>query len=385
MEQGQTYTLEDLRIMQARPPERKVLITYTRLLELCLKVDYKIAVSFSGGKDSTVLLDMVGRFWAGEKERHGGAPLVVVFANTSNEFMGMEKFVKEYCKYIEEKHGIVIDLHIVRGEKTFYEVIKDIGYPIGSKRTAKQVRKIRKWLRESGVCWDDVKDRLDNGIESADYMRSLGAPDTIVLYLTGIKSDNKDAKRFKLSIRWRPLIVAPFECSEECCEKLKKAPIRTIEKELELNPIIAEMADDGEQRKAAYLKTGCNAFKGGKARSKPMGPWVEQDVLWYIDHYKLPYFHVYGDLLKDEKTGLLHFIGEQRTGCKLCLFGCQFNDAKEKFVRIAKMEPPTLKFALSPLEENGLGYRAVLEYINSKCKCKIVIPEPEKGAAEVQK
>lgn len=376
---AQTYTIEDLRKMQARPPERKVLITYTRLLELCMKVNYKIAVSFSGGKDSTVLLDMVARFWASDKESHGNAPLVVVFANTSNEFAGMENFVKFYCKYIEDKHGITIDLHIVRGEKTFYEVVKDIGYPIGSKRISKQIRKIRRWLESSGVSWNDIKDHLDNGLESAEYLRSLGAGDTIVLNLTGIKSDNKEAKRFKLSKRWRPLIIAPFESSEECCEKLKKAPMRIIEKELGLSPVIAEMADDGEQRKTAYLKTGCNAFKNGKAVSKPMGPWVEQDVLWYLEYYKLPYFPRYGDLLRDEKTGLLYLTGEQRTGCKLCLFGCQFKDRIEQFTRLAETEPQTVEFALRPKEEKGLGYKEVLDYINQNCKCKIKIPEEPKN------
>lgn len=215
---AQTYTIEDLRKMQARPPERKVLITYTRLLELCMKVNYKIAVSFSGGKDSTVLLDMVARFWASDKESHGNAPLVVVFANTSNEFAGMENFVKFYCKYIEDKHGITIDLHIVRGEKTFY-----------------------------------------------------------------------------------------------------------------------------------------------------------------LEYYKLPYFKRYGDLLRDEKTGLLYLTGEQRTGCKLCLFGCQFKDRGEQFTRLAETEPQTVEFAMRPKEEKGLGYKEVLDYINQNCKCKIKIPEEPKN------
>lgn len=364
--------------MQARPPERKVLITYTRLLELCMKVNYKIAVSFSGGKDSTVLLDMVARFWANDKEAHRNAPLVVVFANTSNEFAGMENFVKFYCKYIEDKHGITVDLHIARGEKTFYEVLQSEGYPIASKQISKRVKTVRKWLEESGVRWEETKDKLDDGIKSAEYLRGLGAAHSVVLYLTGIKQNNAAAKSYKLSKRWRPLIPAPFDSSPVCCEILKKAPMKVIQKELGLNPVIAEMADDGQSRRKAYLKTGCNAFKNGKAISKPMGPWVEQDVLWYINFYKLPYFPIYGDLVKDDETGLLSFTGEQRTGCKLCLFGCQFKDRIEQFTRLAETEPQTVEFAMRPKEEKGLGYKEVLDYINQNCKCKIQLPEAPK-------
>lgn len=371
----QAFTVEDLQKMWARTPERKVAVTQTKILEVCLRTNYKVAVSFSGGKDSAVLLDIVARCWAADTGQHGNAPLVVAFADTSNEFAGMQKFVKEYCKFIEAKHGIAIDLHIVRGEKTYYEVLKEIGYPVGSKRISKQVRKIRNWLKLSGVQWDEIRDNLDNEIESAGFLRSLGAPDTIVLYLTGIKSNNEKSKHFKLSKRWRPLIPAPFNVSEECCEKLKKAPIRAIENELGLNPIIAEMAADGEQRKASYLKTGCNAFSDGKARSKPMGFWLEKDVLWYHERYKLPHFQSYGDLVCDEETGELHFTGEQRTGCKLCLFGCQFKDRKAQFERLNEAEPQTVEFALRPISEKGLGYREVLEYINKNCKCDIAIPE----------
>ncbi|WP_087066433.1 phosphoadenosine phosphosulfate reductase domain-containing protein [Intestinibacillus massiliensis] len=363
-------TAEKLKEMQGYSPEFKHHLSVSKIYQACLKTGYKIAVSFSGGKDSTVLLDITARVWSKTRKDHGDIPLPVVYANTSNEFSGMEVFVRQYCAYIGHKHGIGIDLHVVRGEQTYYDVLRTEGYPVASKKTARKVREVRSWLQESGVRWDDIKGRLKDGIQSANMLRAMGAPDTIVLDLTGIKSDNKVSTYNKLALKWRPLITAPFKVSEKCCDILKKAPIKIIERELGLSPVIAEMASDSETRKQSYLKTGCNAFKGNHVKSKPMGFWLEQDVLWYIDRYKLPTAPMYGDLVR-QADGTLKFSGEQRTGCKLCLFGCQFDP--ERLERLKGMEPQTIDFALRGLEQGGLGYREVVEYINENCKCKMKI------------
>lgn len=280
------FTAEELKVMQERTPERKVMVTQTKILELCLRVSWKIAVSFSGGKDSTVLLDIVAGVWAASKDYHSNSPLVVLFANTSNEFVGMERFVKQYCEYIKFKYNIDVDLRVVRGKQTFYDVIKENGYPVVSKKVARQVREIREWVRKNNINWNEIILDLASTPSCANDLRALEASNSVTLYLTGMTKENaKFSKNWMLPKKWYPLVVAPFEVSEECCGILKKAPIKTIEAELGLSPVIAEMADDGANRRASYLKTGCNAFKGNKARSKPMGFWLEQDVLWYIYIY----------------------------------------------------------------------------------------------------
>ena len=55
------YTIEDLKIMQSWSLQRKIQVTQTRIIEWYQKNDGKVYVSFSGGKDSTVLLDLVRR------------------------------------------------------------------------------------------------------------------------------------------------------------------------------------------------------------------------------------------------------------------------------------------------------------------------------------
>ena len=55
------YTRQDLSVMQAWPLERKIRVTQAKIIEWYHHYDGKVAVSFSGGKDSTVLLDLARR------------------------------------------------------------------------------------------------------------------------------------------------------------------------------------------------------------------------------------------------------------------------------------------------------------------------------------
>lgn len=47
------YTHEDLQTMQAWPLERKIRVTQTRIMEWYMHYKGNVAVSFSGGVDST--------------------------------------------------------------------------------------------------------------------------------------------------------------------------------------------------------------------------------------------------------------------------------------------------------------------------------------------
>lgn len=195
----------------------------------------------------------------------------------------------------------------------------------------------------------------------------------MVLYLTGVSSKNEYNRKSMLAVCWRPLVIADFETSEICCNRLKKAPMKAIQRELGLNPIIGEMASNSNSRREAYLKTGCNAYKGMKGVSKPLGPWLEQDILWYYNNYKLPFFERYGELV--ERDGRFEFTEEQNTGCKLCLFGIRMGRGGERIERLHRTEPQAVKKALLPIDQGGLNYLHVINYINKNCGCKVKIPQ----------
>lgn len=53
------HTVERLAELQALPLDRKIQISQARIIEWYQKHNGKVIVSFSGGKDSTVLLHLV--------------------------------------------------------------------------------------------------------------------------------------------------------------------------------------------------------------------------------------------------------------------------------------------------------------------------------------
>ena len=57
------HTRHDLKIMQGWSLERKIRVTQTRIMEWYMRYDGQVFISFSGGKDSTVLLDLARRVY----------------------------------------------------------------------------------------------------------------------------------------------------------------------------------------------------------------------------------------------------------------------------------------------------------------------------------
>ena len=79
------YTREDLATMQAWPLERKILVTQAKILEWYYHYNGKVACAFSGGKDSTVLLDLARRAFP---------DISAVFVDTGLEYPEIREFVR---------------------------------------------------------------------------------------------------------------------------------------------------------------------------------------------------------------------------------------------------------------------------------------------------
>ena len=116
---------EDLRQRQALPLQAKILMTQRRIREW---VDYwhdDVYVSFSGGKDSTVLKHIVDSVYDN---------IPAVFVNTGLEYPEIQNFVREVKA--EKYKCFNPDVEILRPEMRFDEVIRKYGYPVASKRVS---------------------------------------------------------------------------------------------------------------------------------------------------------------------------------------------------------------------------------------------------------
>ena len=278
-----------LQQMQGLTLEEKIIKSRMRIREWYEHYQGDVYISFSGGKDSTVLLDLV---------RTDYPDVEAVFVDTGLEYPEIREFVKT-----------IDNCHIIRPLKSFKEIIEQEGYPILSKKTSRMLR--------------DLQNPKPTNANSRK------------LYQYGIKQDGTKSKAFKLADKWQYLIDSDLRFSEKCCDYMKKEPFKRYEKETVKKPFTGVMASDSEMRKASYLGAGCNAFKAG--RSAPMGFWLEDDIWEYIKRFNVPYSKIYD-------------MGEKRTGCVFCCFGVHLEPKdNNRFIRMKKSHPKLHKYCMEEL------------------------------------
>ena len=315
------YTPEDLKMMQSWSLERKIQVTQTRIIEWYQRNNGKVYVSFSGGKDSTVLLDLVRRIYP---------DVPAMFMDTGLEYPELREFVKT-----------VNNVTWIKPEMNFRKVIETYGYPIISKEVSKRVHWGKRYLEEGKVgYW---------------AYQSLTQP-----------VFTKDGKRSPYDKhKYGYLLDAPFKASDNCCKIMKKDTAHKYGKQTGRKPIIATMACESQLRKMSWLKNGCNAFDATNPVSTPMSFWTEQDVLRYIKESNIPYASVYGDI-KQDKNGKYYTTGCNRTGCVFCGFGCHLEKEPNRFQRLKQTHPKLWSYCMKPWDEGGLGMKEVLDYIGVK-------------------
>lgn len=122
---------ERLKELQELPFDRKIQITQTRIIEWYQHYKGNVVVSFSGGKDSTVLLNIVRQLYPDAK---------AVFSNTGLEYPEIQRFV-----YSHE------NVDVVTPKMRFDEVISTYGYPLIGKEVAEAIYYARR------ICSQPVK------------------------------------------------------------------------------------------------------------------------------------------------------------------------------------------------------------------------------------
>ena len=118
-----------LKELQALPLERKIQITQTRIIEWYQHYNGNVCISFSGGKDSTVLLHIARRLYP---------DIPAVFSNTGLEYPEIQRFVKSFD-----------NIDIVTPSMRFDQVISTYGYPLIGKEVAEAIYYARR-IRPSG-------------------------------------------------------------------------------------------------------------------------------------------------------------------------------------------------------------------------------------------
>lgn len=112
--------INELKERQAWSLEQKIDHSLGAIDQFYQRLDGKVYVSFSGGKDSTVL------YWLARKIY---PDIKAVFCNTGNEYPDIVKFVNQ----MKEEGG---NIEIIRPKLKPQEVMSKYGFPLISKETS---------------------------------------------------------------------------------------------------------------------------------------------------------------------------------------------------------------------------------------------------------
>ena len=292
-------TKEDLRYFQSLPLDIKVAMTQTRLREWINHFgEDGVYISFSGGKDSTVLLHIARQIYPDIK---------AVFVDTGLEYPEIKQFVKTFE-----------NVDIVRPNITFKQVICKYGYPMLSKEIAHKI-----YYYSKGSSW--VQQFVNPEYKS----------------------------RYSIT-RWLQIADLDFVVNDYCCGVMKKSPSKQYGNQTARNSITAQMADESNLRTQQWLRNGCNAFDCKRPISNPMSFWTEQDVLKYIKENNIPIASVYGDIVYEdldgqtrlEGCGKLCTTGCHRTGCIFCGFGAHLEKGEGRFERLKRTHPKLYEYCM---------------------------------------
>lgn len=336
-------TKNELKMFQNYPLELKIAKTKLRIREW---VDYYgtsgVYVSFSGGKDSTVLLDIVRQMYP---------DIEAVFVNTGIEYPEIQSFVKSFD-----------NVTILRPKMRFDEVIHEYGYPFIGKEVAECI-----YHCKIGLKTGKYKDRIEK--------------------LNGNNLDkNGRVSQFNYK-KYKPLLDVDFNISHMCCNIMKKSPAHTYSKRAGKLQMTAQMAAESRIRTRQWLINGCNGFHMKNPISNPLSFWTEQDILRYIKEKHLQIASVYGDIVygsrdsAEKYSDLLCDCGKSlcttkcdRTGCIFCGFGAHLEKGESRFERLKKTHQRQYEYCMGggaydtdglwKPTKDGLGMAHCIDEIN---------------------
>lgn len=363
------FTKQELVEMWNRPVERQYNIAMTKIFQAIKDCEGDISLCFSGGKDSSLLLDMFCEIW--KSTPYADQPVKVRFADTTNETRAMLRFIDWFIPYMEQKHGVMITFQSVKSPKglSWAKFVLDNGIPLIGKMQAKAIRTVNADMTATGCDYETVVKLARPEMSCVNELFDIGFSKTSVQRLTGyISYKGEFGNKFRLAKRWLPMVACPVHLTEQCCVKIKEAALDSLHAP---RIMTGEQAAESASREAAYLKTGCNIrLPDGGYRSKPLGAMTLDGVLYALKYRGTPICSDYGEIVRDG----CHYTCTKaiRTGCALCGFGCQYDP--ERFIRLQETELAKVQFAFRPRDRGGAGYKEAIEYMNEYCKTKILVP-----------
>lgn len=265
-------------------------------------------VSYSGGKDSTVLSELLDLAVPGNN-------IPRIYADTGIELIMIRDFVKN--KQAKDSR-IVILKPSVPVKKT----LETEGYPFKSKKHSECVATYQRNKTIEGHPGLQHYLRLNDGEK---WSQQKTCPNILMYQFT---------PEFKMKI------------SDKCCLRMKEEPIRKWQKEnKKAYVMIGLMREEGGRRSDAK----CLVFQGDKLKKfQPMVALTKEWEEWFIDTYHIEICDIYKPP-----------YNFKRTGCKGCPFNARLQEELDTLSKYLPGERKQCELIWKPVydEYRRLGYR----------------------------
>ena len=269
-------------------------------------------LSFSGGKDSTVLSELVDMAISNNQ-------IPRVYANTGIELNMIRDFVFDMQKADDR-------VVIIKPSMPIKPMLERDGYPFKSKMHSSMVAR----YQSKGMDYKSV--RAYAGVENT---------------LSGKPMFNPCPKILKYQFEGN----IPLKISDKCCLNLKENPINQWSKENN-RPygILGIMRDEGGRRYDAQ----CLAFKSNKLwHFQPLSPITKDWETWFIEEYGIKICDIYKEP-----------YNFKRTGCKGCPFAKDLQYELDILEQFFPDERKQCEIIWKPVydEYRRIGYRLKKQY-----------------------
>lgn len=237
-----------------------------------------VAIAWSGGKDSQVLVDVVYRVYMKLRKYDPKLPLpTLVFCDTGVEFPEHYGFIKkEETRYRELGFTVVR----TRPETNFFKIVEEKGFPMFGKAIRRKTH-------------PEIFQKIDE---------------------LGIKT-----------------------CGNLCCQKLKEEPAAKLYKELGTDlTFVGILAEESYNRRTRWYDLGDFYYNSteGLWKSQPLIPFTTEDIWSYNKEFNVPNSPLYDmGYWKMNQDGDEEFIKYSRTGCWPCSMNIQFNGNNMEMLR----------------------------------------------------
>jgi len=330
------YKYAQLQEMWSYPLEKKIEIAKKVIIETFERGN-RIGLAFSGGKDSTVLWDLI-RKTSPEKAKN----MVIIFGNTGVEYKESLDFARKLGKEWGRDNFHETKLDRLKVPRLKYEAQKEVLAMI------EESGEIYDCLNKKGrLLYTDILNKYVTDNMWADFRKRklVWEADTQISFwfiaeqygfpILGKDATKLDAPRININVflkysseqsdgnkKYYDMLkkFPDLRISHSCCHFIKEAPSQKLQKKLGVDTLFRGLlASESRRRTFTFLDKGfIYMSKDNTLYSSPLSIFTDSDIWEYIREFDVPYSELYD--LTDNDGNILF----ERNGCYTCGTGLAF-------------------------------------------------------------